>query len=153
MSQTEERRPADNEAAHKTPGEDVNGSVAQPTDAAPSDQGAGVQVATSATPEQQTFVARDGGRRVLPPGYVIGADRKLYPYHPLDEATRGVIVGKVHRLSHAGLSVRQIVARLAEDGFRVSVGTVHGWLKTWRCNDCSGGSIRPPEHSTVERAR
>lgn len=71
---------------------------------------------------------------------ITGTDGKSYPDRWLDEESRSFLNGRVHHLKHAeGLSVRQILARLAEDHeVRRSVGWVAGVLKEWRCEHCSG---------------
>jgi hypothetical protein len=84
-------------------------------------------------------------KRHIPPGYVLGADGKVYPYRPLTDEQRTAMVGRVHYMRHADhLSVRGIIARLAGEGFRASVGTVHTWLG-WQCDRCSGEVSRAPE--------
>lgn len=85
--------------------------------------------------------------RVIPPGYVLGTDGKVYPDRPLSHDQRAAIVGRVHYLSHdEHLSVRQIITRLGEEGFYASVGTVHAWLR-WRCDGCVqvGGNVTPEQ--------
>lgn len=87
-----------------------------------------------------------------PPGYRHGLDGKFYPGHPLPAAYRAQLVGFEHDLAHAGKSVREIVAALAEKGIRRSVGTVHADLTTWKCATCSGATHHTPEHSTDHRS-
>ena len=80
---------------------------------------------------------------------VCGMDGKSYPYP--SQARRDHVNGRIHYLDHAeNLSIRQIVATLAGEGFRVSVGTVHRTLSTWECVECPApvqvGHVDPPEH-------
>jgi hypothetical protein len=86
-----------------------------------------------------------------PPGYIRGTDGKVYPYRRLTDEQRASWVGKVHYLHHAErLSIRDILNTLQGEGFYCSVGTVHAWLKSWRCTECSGGAKDSPEHSTMD---
>jgi IS30 family transposase len=64
-----------------------------------------------------------------------GLDRKLYTRRTNED--RLALIGVVHTLKHREqLSVRGIVARVAEANIRVSVGAVHGYLRDWTCEDC-----------------
>ena len=78
---------------------------------------------------------------------VFGLDGKNYPSRPLSRGDRLRLIGRVHTLAHEGLSVRQIVVRLGEEGVRRSVGSVSEYLTTYRCSDCSGGAFCPPEQN------
>ncbi|MFN8081263.1 MAG: hypothetical protein U0Q19_17030 [Kineosporiaceae bacterium] len=82
-------------------------------------------------------------RSVDLPEYVTGLDGKIYPARR--QPDRLALIEVVHRLSHAGLSVRGVIGYLADVGVRRSVGTVSTWLRDWRCNDCSGDDTAPPE--------
>ncbi|MER5259747.1 hypothetical protein [Streptomyces sp. NPDC002855] len=75
------------------------------------------------------------------PARILGLDGKSYPGAWLSADDRTRLVGIAHRLSHEeGLSVRQIIARIADDyGIRRSVGWVSTALRTWKCSGCSGG--------------
>jgi hypothetical protein len=58
--------------------------------------------------------------------------------HPVggyrDDATLRRAINLVHTLRcRDGLSYRQIVARLAEEGLRVSLGSVWHYRQAWRC--------------------
>ena len=89
--------------------------------------GKGVQVSAYRAPEHR----------------VLGCDGKWYPYHPLTGEDRSYLIGHAHFLKHAeGLSVRQIVAALAIEGIRRSVGSVSSYLTAYQCEDCSGEEIR-----------
>ncbi|MFZ4894653.1 hypothetical protein ACL9RL_09400 [Plantibacter sp. Mn2098] len=104
---------------------------------------ADVQVPDGCPPEQ-----RESGSTVpyLPPGYLYGLDGKVYPTRPRKPNEMAAVAGLSHRLSHEGLSTRQIVAALEErHGIRRSVGSVNGDLTKWRCGDCSGEPDNPPE--------
>lgn len=81
----------------------------------------------------------------LPPGCIRGRDGKLYPDRKLPEQTRRVLVGEVHRQRHGGATFREIVTSASAAGFKVSLGTVHAWLATWRCDACSGVANAPHE--------
>lgn len=79
---------------------------------------------------------------------VRGIDGKMYP-RPADPEVRDYIFGRSHYLRHEeGLSVRQIVRALAEEGHRRSVGSVAAYLKD-PCEWCSGDASESPEHSEV----
>ncbi|URM90390.1 hypothetical protein LUW75_10740 [Streptomyces sp. MRC013] len=79
-------------------------------------------------------------------------DGKSYPDRRLTPSDRTRLVSAVHRLKHLeGLSVREIVARLAEDyGIRRSVGWTSEALRKWTCPACPGGvqesGTGEPEH-------
>jgi hypothetical protein len=55
-------------------------------------------------------------------------------------AERAEVIGLVHHLRHTyQLSIREIATMLlAGYDLRRSAGTVHTWLTTWRCVECSG---------------
>jgi hypothetical protein len=75
-----------------------------------------------------------------PPGYFVGLDGKIYPGVGLhSKRIREYLFGRCYYEHHDNrLSDRQIVAALAEEGWRVSVGTVAAYLKQ-ECVKCSGG--------------
>jgi hypothetical protein len=91
------------------------------------------------------MTALNGGWR--PPGYVVGLDGKIYPGTGL-HSTRvsSYLFGRCHYERHDnGLSYRQIIATLADEGWRISVGTVAAYLKS-ECVACSGSANETPEH-------
>ncbi len=94
-------------------------------------------------------------RAVVVPARVLGLDGKTYPSSPRTPEARASLVGLVHRLSHDGRTIRQVVDDdLAGRGQVVSVGSAHGWLRDWVCPACrSGVPNGAPEHETSpERA-
>ncbi|MGV4890386.1 hypothetical protein ACSR0Z_27980 [Streptomyces viridosporus] len=102
--------------------------------------------------------AEEGSSLVRTPGgdqqgrRVLGVDGKSYPGQWLNLSDRTRLIGTVHQLSHDdGLSVRQIVARLAGDyGIRRSVGWTSEALRKWTCQRCPAGvqetQMSTPEH-------
>ncbi|MFD8640816.1 hypothetical protein ACFV14_10960 [Streptomyces zaomyceticus] len=82
---------------------------------------------TAAGQTRQTFLKR-----------VIGQDGKTYPPRRMSKLDREFLRGRVHCLSHdENLSVRQVVARLADDhGVQRSVGWVFDVLRNYRCTAC-----------------
>lgn len=80
------------------------------------------------------------------PNRVLGMDGKTYPSRQLHRKGRDYLVGRAHWLAHAdGLSIRQIMAVIAEEtGVQRSVGAIHSWLR-WQCDHCSGAQNSPPE--------
>ena len=68
------------------------------------------------------------------------ADGKLYPVDGrLPEADRERAIALTHAMRcEAGLSYRRIVTALGEYGLRVSVGSVHAWVRGYRCARCRG---------------
>jgi hypothetical protein len=90
-----------------------------------------------------TTVLRDA--KDFPPHFTAGLDGKLYRSRSHDE--RRYLVAQCHDESHTNnLSIRQIVAVFATEDLRISVGTVAGYLKNWRCEHCPGGLNPPPAH-------
>jgi hypothetical protein len=67
-------------------------------------------------------------------------DGKLYPVDgQLPAAGREPAIALAHAMKcEHGLSYRQVVAGLAEYGLRVSVGSVHAWIRGYRCALCRG---------------
>jgi hypothetical protein len=74
------------------------------------------------------------------PAVVFGLDGKKYPGPQYrTRRVREYLFGRCHYERHEnGLSCRQIIAVLAEEGFRISVGTVSAYLRK-ECIECSGG--------------
>ena len=79
------------------------------------------------------------GETTLPPEHPVwGIDGKRYPGRYAPQEVRDYLFGRTHYLRHDdGLSVRQIVAALADEGHRRSVGWVAGILRE-PCVMCSG---------------
>ena len=65
-------------------------------------------------------------------------DGRLYPVGGrLPEADHQRAINLVHALRcRDRLSYRQVVARLADEGLRVSVGSVHAWSRAYTCRYC-----------------
>jgi hypothetical protein len=67
-------------------------------------------------------------------------DGKIYPVDgqlPAADRERAIALAHAMKCEH-GLSYRQVVARLADAGLRVSVGSVHAWVRDYRCARCRG---------------
>ena len=91
-----------------------------------------------------------GGKNFPPEHPVVGLDGKRYPRYDPQEV-RDYIFGRSHWLRHEeGLSVRQIVRALADEGHRRSVGSVAAYLKA-PCTKCSGEAKVSPEHQGGEQ--
>jgi transposase len=79
-------------------------------------------------------------------GFVVGLDGKIYRNRRLNQQDRESLISWCHQQRHEhSLSMPQIVAALADKGWRISIGTVAGYLKQWRCTDCSGAENASPE--------
>lgn len=79
------------------------------------------------------------------PPFVRGIDGKTYPRNrSTDDRMR--LISVVHDLAHDGRSIRAVVRAAADQGERVSIGTVSTYLRSWRCENCSGGPDSAPEH-------
>ena len=68
----------------------------------------------------------------------VRSDGRRYPVTwTRPEAETDLLVDLVHRLRcQDGLSYRQIVAKLLEQGYRVSLGAVHGYHRRYWCEKC-----------------
>lgn len=89
------------------------------------------------------------------PERVRGLDGKTYPSYRWRGEDLAHVIGRCHYLAHdEGLSVRQIVARLAAEGITRSVGSVSEYLSRNHCVGCSGDESVPPEqpHTSWRRA-
>jgi hypothetical protein len=68
-------------------------------------------------------------------------DGKLYPPgHHRSEADVARVASLCHQFRcRDGLSYRQIVARLASAELRVSIGSVHHYIRRFECSRCADG--------------
>lgn len=71
-------------------------------------------------------------------GYRVGGDGKSYPPGN-DPDEREFARGWVHKLSHQGLSIREVQAELATKGITRSIGSISNDLRVTTCPNCSGG--------------
>ena len=89
-----------------------------------------------------------GATQAPPEHPVVGIDGKRYPGRYAPQEIRDHLFGRAHYLRHEdGLSIRRIVAALADEGHRRSVGWVAGVLAE-PCTHCSGVQSDTPEQST-----
>jgi hypothetical protein len=65
----------------------------------------------------------------------------------LSEQDRLRLITAAHDRRHEGMSLRQVAAWLAEQGYPRSVGWVHGALADYRCNQCSEAPSVASEHA------
>ncbi|MCC6619209.1 MAG: hypothetical protein IT341_09270 [Chloroflexi bacterium] len=81
------------------------------------------------------------------PYLVTGLDGKHYPMRANEGFTLVELIGRCHTLAHDdALTIRQIVARLAEVGVHRSIGSVSNYLSRWACEACVQVAQKsPPE--------
>jgi hypothetical protein len=83
-----------------------------------------------------------GSLSSLPPGYLVGIDGRLHPARLHDANTRAYFHERCHQLRHDhGLTYRQIIAAFADEGLKISFGSVSNLLRR-PCASCSGGDQR-----------
>lgn len=72
------------------------------------------------------------------PKFLLGGDGRWHPYRKRSADERAWDLGFIHQAMHEqGLSVRATQAALAEQGVRLSVGSIHADRAT-PCTWCSG---------------
>lgn len=96
--------------------------------------------------------AQDGNGRVALAVVERRRDGKLHPLGgrlPEDDHERAVALAHWLRC-HEGRSYRQVVDGLAENGLRVSLGSVFAWCRSYTCHSCPA---RPPPEPRLAAKR
>lgn len=70
-------------------------------------------------------VSRVLDRATRPTGHTLGLDGKHYQRY--DRGERQWLKATAQQLAVEGLSIRQVQAAFAAEGWKVSVGTIHAW--------------------------
>lgn len=86
------------------------------------------------------------------PRDVLGLDGKRYRRN-LTPGHRLALVDLAHGFRcGAGMTIRRTAEAMAAAGEPVSIGTLHRYLRDWRCPDCPGVQVAQTPHLNTSEA-